>query len=195
MSPTSAVGLLIMVMTLTGMLGMGSLYQHVFARSENSGINVRTHTDQKSNCETAGTSGISDSCTANSVDNVRQSGGLSTQGPVASSCTTSHPTVLSLFVSSGGIFFLSVSGGLTDTCTGLGIPGATITFTGTGVPSGTSTVTDSTGRYDTSLGEGSPGTFTIQAHFAGEGIFGPSASQTQSFTCIRLPGAGAIVCS
>ena len=45
--------------------------------TNNTGINVPTDTDQKQNCETAGgSSGIAMSCTANSNDQVTQSGGI-----------------------------------------------------------------------------------------------------------------------
>ncbi|MFY9794731.1 MAG: hypothetical protein WAK17_18215 [Candidatus Nitrosopolaris sp.] len=43
----------------------------------NTGINVQTDTNQKQDCETAGgSSGIANSCTATSTDNVAQSGGI-----------------------------------------------------------------------------------------------------------------------
>jgi hypothetical protein len=45
--------------------------------TNNTGVNVPTDTDQKQNCETAGgSSGIAMSCTANSNDQVTQSGGI-----------------------------------------------------------------------------------------------------------------------
>ena len=43
----------------------------------NTGVNVPTDTDQKQECKTAGgSSGIANSCTASSTDNVDQSGGI-----------------------------------------------------------------------------------------------------------------------
>jgi hypothetical protein len=43
----------------------------------NTGINVPTDTDQKQDCQTAGTnSGIRDSCTASSSNTVTESGGI-----------------------------------------------------------------------------------------------------------------------
>ena len=43
----------------------------------NTGINVPTETDQKQGCLTAGAnSGIGGSCTANSLDNINENGGL-----------------------------------------------------------------------------------------------------------------------
>ncbi|HYA84444.1 MAG TPA: hypothetical protein VEH06_13505 [Candidatus Bathyarchaeia archaeon] len=45
--------------------------------TNNTGVNVPTDTDQKQNCETAGgSSGIAMSCTANSNDQVTESGGI-----------------------------------------------------------------------------------------------------------------------
>jgi hypothetical protein len=175
-------------MTLTSMSGMGGLYQHVFARNENSGINVRTHTDQQSDCTTvAGTSGISDSCTANSNDNVMQSGGIVSpnmiaQGPVR--CPTSLTFVLStvLFVTPPQVF---ISGNLTDTCTGQGVPGATITFTRVSgdVPVLPPTVTGPPpfGIFTSSFASFPGASGTLRAHFAGNAQLEPSTA-TQSFT-------------
>ncbi len=45
--------------------------------TNNTGVNVQTDTNQKQNCATAGgNSGITMSCTANSNDQVTQSGGI-----------------------------------------------------------------------------------------------------------------------
>jgi hypothetical protein len=45
--------------------------------TNNTGVNVPIDTDQKQNCETAGgSSGIAMSCTANSNDQVTESGGI-----------------------------------------------------------------------------------------------------------------------
>jgi hypothetical protein len=89
-----------------------------------------------------------------------------------------HPTVLTLNLSSfGRAVRLTVT--LTDTCTGLGIPGATITFTGTGSFSDVApAVTDASGTFNTTFNLHSSG--TVRAHFGGQGIFGPSNSQTQT---------------
>ncbi len=46
-------------------------------RVNNTGVNEPTDTDQKQNCQTAGAnSGIGGSCTANSVDNIQENGGI-----------------------------------------------------------------------------------------------------------------------
>jgi hypothetical protein len=154
---------------------------------ENSHINVQTDTNQRQDCETAsGTSPISDSCTASSSNVISQG----TPPAPPSPCTaTSHPTVLTLNVSPTTVVAgeaVSLTGTLTDICTGLGIPGflATITFTGTAFENrGLIAITGPTGTYNTSLPVPSgPGTYTVQAHFAGAGIFRPSNSATKTFT-------------
>jgi hypothetical protein len=174
---------------------MGTLYQHVvFAHSdkfENSGIDIRTHTDQQSDCATAaGTSGISDSCTANSNDNVRQNGGIVSPNTISTSparCPTSITLVLGLVVpeptqppTAVGIY-----GNLTDTCTGLGVPGATITFTRVSgdVPILPPTVTGPPpyGIFQEFFATFPGASGTLRAHFAGNAQLEPSTA-TQSFT-------------
>ena len=78
---------------------------------------------------------------------------------------------------------LRLNGTLTYTVTGSGISAATIAFTGTGVPPRLSGVTDPSGRYLAVITAPLlPGTYTVQAHFAGLSIFGPSNSATETFT-------------
>jgi hypothetical protein len=156
---------------------------------ENSHINVQTDTNEMQDCKTAGgTSPISDSCTASSSNTITQG---TLPAPPSPCTTTSHPTVLTLNLSpttviGGGM--VTLTGTLTDTCTGLGIPGflATITFTGTAFENrGLIAVTGPTGTYSASFpAPPGPGTYTVQAHFAGAGIFGPSNSGTQTFTVV-----------
>lgn len=146
---------------------------------------MSTDTNQGQACETAsGTSPISGSCTASSSNTISQGGGVvqsPPQGPPPpSQCTpTSHPTVLTLTAThNSNIVFLT--GTLTDTCTGSGVTGATITFTGTAVPTGVSAVTNPDGTLvflEPLFGELGK---TVQAHFAGQGTFGPSNSGTQT---------------
>lgn len=151
---------------------------------ENGHINVQTDTGQGQGCETTGgTSPISGSCTASSTDTI-------TQGTPPSPCTpTMHPTTLTLNpitnLGRPGLF-VTVTGTLTDACTGSVVGGATITFTGTGVPPGLTAVTDAK-LLQRTFNTVYPrpllrGTYTVQAHFAGQGIFGPSNSGTQTFT-------------
>ena len=46
-------------------------------RVNNTGVNEPTNTDQKQNCQTVGAnSGIGGSCTASSVDNIQENGGI-----------------------------------------------------------------------------------------------------------------------
>jgi hypothetical protein len=151
---------------------------------ENSHINVQTDTGQRQDCETAGSaSPISGSCTASSTDTISQG--------APSPCTARHQTVLTLSLfptSPRALNPITVTGALTDTCTGLGIPGATITFTvNFGFPGPSSSVTDATGTYTTDFIAAAPPSgfqYTVQAHFAGQGIYEPSNSAIESFTII-----------
>jgi hypothetical protein len=110
------------------------------------------------------------------------------QGPSSPCTATMHPTSLTLSLSSttvvaGGI--LVVTGTLTDTCTGKGVAGATITFTIPPFINGFPILTGATGTYLENLpGPPISGTFTVQAHFAGQGIFGPSNSATETFIVV-----------
>lgn len=160
---------------------------------ENSDINVQTDTGQRQVCKTGGsTSPISNSCTASSSNTISQDGGViesPTQGAVPpSSCTTMHPTVLTLSVSPTSVRPsepITFTGTLTDTCTGSGVAGATITGEyGAGTFPGVHT--DATGVYTISglVAPLLPGTYTAQAHFAGRGIFGPSDSGIQTYTVL-----------
>jgi len=60
-----------------GRLALADTTTTITKHTNNTGVNVPTNTDQKQNCETAGgSSGIAMSCTANSNDQVTQSGGI-----------------------------------------------------------------------------------------------------------------------
>jgi len=149
---------------------------------ENSHINLQTDSNQDQGCETAGgTSPISDSCTASSTDTISQ--GTVPPSPPPPCTPTMHPTVLTL--NAIGINPTMATGTLTDTCTGSGVTGATITFTGTGAGVHiVNAVTSTGGAFIASINIVAlpAGTYTVQAHFAGQGIFGPSNSGTQTYT-------------
>jgi hypothetical protein len=137
-------------------------------------------TNQRQACTTAGgTSPISDSCTASSSDTV-------SRGTASPSCPTIHPTALTLTISPTTVGVsqpFTLTGTLTDTCTGSGVPGATIGFSGTVAPP--PAVTNGAGSYSTTGAIGialGPTSEDVQAQFAGQGIFGPSNSATQTFT-------------
>jgi hypothetical protein len=156
-----------------------------------SDINVQTDTNQGQACETAGSaSPISDSCTASSTNTITQ-GAVPVPPSKCSDVMFSHPTILTLSVfPNNGLVpteGLAVMGTLTDTCTGSGVPGVTITFTYSDTPSFplAPAVTSATGTYVRGLGAPfNPGTYTVQAHFAGHGIFEPSNSGTQTYTVV-----------
>jgi hypothetical protein len=79
---------LVAIAALAGVLAVSTVAVHnafaddsktitITKSTTNTGVNVPTDTDQKQNCETAGgTSGIDRSCTANSIDQITQSGGV-----------------------------------------------------------------------------------------------------------------------
>jgi len=172
--------LIVNAMTIGGHIALAR-HQDTIKAFENSYINMQTDTNQGQACETAsGTSPISGSCTASSTDTQ----GSSSQGL---SSPTTHPTVLTLNLPNPAAFYLTgapviLTGTLTDIRTGMGIPGATITFTGTGTfPPLAQTVTNDDRTFMTSFPANPPGG-TVQAHFRGQGIFGPSNSAREIFT-------------
>ena len=80
---------LVAIATLVGVLvvstvAIGSIHNALGAETvtitktvNNTGVNMPTDTDQKQNCQTVGAnSGIGGSCTANSNDQITQSGGI-----------------------------------------------------------------------------------------------------------------------
>jgi hypothetical protein len=176
-----------------GIVGIALARHHDTTKTfENGGVIVQTDTNQGQACETAsGTSPISDSCTASSSDTISQGGGVvqsHPQGPHSPCTPTMHPTILTLTLPTTvpPLSSVVVTGRLTDTCTGSGVAGATITFTknfGFGGPS--SAVTDTTGTYTTDFTANAPPSdfkFMVRAHFAGQGIYEPSNSATETFT-------------
>ncbi len=81
---------------------------------------------------------------------------------------------------------LEVKGALTCSETAAEIPGAHITFTGTGIipsPFPIPSTTDTNGQYFAELPiTTTPGTYTVQAHFAGSFDLQPSDSAPETFT-------------
>src|SRR5215831_13373173 len=92
---------------------------------KNSNINIQTDTNQGQACETAGgASPISGSCTTSSSNTISQGTSPASTSP----CTpTMHPTRLTLTATSPSPGAAALTGTLTDTCTGSGVPGL-ITF-------------------------------------------------------------------
>jgi hypothetical protein len=143
-------------------------------------------------CETAsGASPISDSCTATSTDTITQGG---VPAPPSPCTTTTHPTVLTLTISPTTVppgTAVSLTGTLTDICTGQGVPHVTIAFTfqfpsppGFGLIGVGRAMTTTNGGFGLTIGvpfQAIAGTGTVHAQFGGQGILGPS-SATQSFS-------------
>jgi hypothetical protein len=144
-------------------------------------INTQTDTNQGQACETAGgTSPISDSCTATSTDTITQG---AVPAPPSPCTTTMHPTVSPTTVPP--LARIALTGQLTDTCTGSGVAGASITFTGVSSRP-IRGVTNAAGSYVTFFfAHAIPGPYAVQAHFAGQGIFGASNSQIQLYTVVH----------
>jgi hypothetical protein len=159
---------------------------------ENNHINVQTDTNQGQACETAGgTSPISDSCTASSTNTISQG---TPPAPPSPCTTTMHPTVLTLTISPTTVppgTAVSLTGTLTDTCTGQGVPHVTIAFTfqfpsppGFGLIGVGRAMTTTNGGFGLTIGvpfQAIAGTGTVHAQFGGQGILGHS-SATQSFS-------------
>jgi hypothetical protein len=85
-----------------------------------------------------------------------------------------------LTIGSGTVGHCYRYGKLTDSITGTGVSGATITSTGSGIFGSESGVTVGTFTR-LFLTPSSPGTYDVQAHFAGEGIFAASNSVIQTY--------------
>jgi len=111
-------------------------------------------------------------------------GGLhgSTNSPLASYNTLRHTTSLTLSISPisvhrGGTY--SVSGTLTDTANSGGIASKTITFTATSPITISSRTTNTAGQYSATglIAPTTPGTYSIQSHFAGDSLYNAVNSQ------------------
>ncbi len=150
-------------------------------------VNVQTEINQKEYCKTQwSNSPISDLCTARFSNTIIESGrsedtntgttptSTSTSTPTTSTHPT-HPTVLTLNIAPNPVVrgqVVTVSGLLTNTLASSGVGGATIEFTGPLER----LVTSSDGSFSTSFTAATAGRSTIQAHYAGAGIYEPSDS-------------------
>jgi hypothetical protein len=149
-------------------------------------VNVQTEINQKEYCKTdRANSPISDLCTARFSNTIIQSGRSedtnTESAPTSTSTTTTtpitvtHPTVLTLNIAPNPVVkgqVVTVSGLLINTLSSSGVGGATIKFTG---PLGR-LATSPDGSFSTSFTAATAGRSTIQAHYAGAGIYEPSDS-------------------
>jgi hypothetical protein len=150
-------------------------------------VNVQTEINQKEYCKTdRPNSPISDLCTARFSNTIIQSGrsedtntesaptSTSTSTTTTTHTTATHPTVLTINIAPNPAVrgqMVTVSGLLINTLSSSGVGGATIKFTG---PLG-KLVTSPDGSFSTSF-TATAGRSTIQAHYAGAGIYEPSDS-------------------
>jgi len=162
----------------------GSL--HVVLATDN--VNVQTEINQKEYCKTdRPNSPISDLCTARFSNTIIQNGrsddtntesapsSTSTSTPTPTPTTATHSTVLTLNIAPNPVVrgqVVTVSGLLINTFSSSGVGGSTIKFTG---PLGR-LVTSPDGSFSTSFKAATAGRSTIQAHYAGAGIYEPSDS-------------------
>jgi hypothetical protein len=149
-------------------------------------VNVQTKVNQKEYCKTdRPNSPISDLCTARfsntiiqtgrSEDTNTESAPASTSTSTPTHTTATHPTVLTINVAPDPVVrgqMVTVSGLLLNTLSSSGVGGATIKFTG---PPGR-LITSPDGSFSTSFTAPTAGRSTIQAHYAGAGIYEPSES-------------------
>jgi hypothetical protein len=151
--------------------------------------NVQTELNQQEYCKTdRPNSPISDLCTARFSNTIIQSGrseDTNTESapdsnstpptPTPTHTTATHPTVLTINVAPNPVIrgqMVTVSGLLLNTLSGSVVGGATIKFTG---PPGR-VITSPDGSFSTSFKAVTAGKSTIQAHYAGAGIYKPSDS-------------------
>jgi hypothetical protein len=148
-------------------------------------VNVQTEINQKEYCKTRwANSPISNLCTSRFSNTIIQSGrseGTNTETtPTSTSTPTTsthptHPTVLTLNIVPNPVVrgqVVTVSGLLINTLSSSGVGGATIKFTGPLER----LVTSPDGSFSTSFTAAKAGRSTIQAHYAGAGIYEPSNS-------------------
>jgi len=155
-------------------------------------VNVQTQIHQQEYCKTDSTnSPIKDLCTSRFSNTIIQSGrseDMNTESaPTLTSTYThahtphtahpsaTHPTVLTVNIAPNPVVrgeVVTVSGLLLNTLSSSGVGGATIKFTG---PLG-KLVTSPDGSFSTSFTAAKAGKSTIQAHYAGKGIYEPSES-------------------
>ena len=167
-------------------ISTGSLHIVLAARV----VNVQTEINQKEYCKTdSPNSPISEICTARFSNTIIQSGrsedtntesapastSTPTPTPTPTHTTATHPTILTINVAPNPAVrgqMVTVSGLLLNTLSSSGVGGATIKFTG---PLG-KLVTSPDGSFSTSFTAAKAGKSTIQAHYAGKGIYEPSES-------------------
>jgi hypothetical protein len=181
---TSTALVTIAVVTCVLVTSTGSLHM-LFAAHD---INVQTEINQKQYCKTdRANSPISDLCSASFSNTIIQSGRsedtTTESAPTSTSTSTSttiptiatQATVLTLNIAPNPVVrghVVTVSGLLMNTFSSSGVRGATIKFTGTLGRS----VTSPDGSFSTSFTPATAGKSTIQAHYAGAGIYEPSDS-------------------
>lgn len=170
------------------LIGNGQIALARHHDTDNNGINVQTDTNQGQACD-SGTSSISGSCTASSTDSISQGGGVAQVTPVPSPSPSQCATMITLSLSPISVSLGTVEAtGTLTACTGSGVPDATITLTGTGISGTLSVVTDASGTFTVNIpAPSSVGTYTVQAHFAGQGILEPSNSATKTFFVNSCP--------
>ena len=147
-------------------------------------VNVQTEINQKEYCKTDRPNiPISNSCTERFSNTIIESGRsedtYTESAPTSSSTpthtTATHPTILTINVAPNPAVrgqMVTVSGLLLNTLSSSGVGGATIKFTG---PPG-KLVTSPDGSFSTSFTAATAARSTIQAHYAGTGIYEPSDS-------------------
>jgi hypothetical protein len=162
----------------------GNVYIVLAARD----VNVQTEINQKQYCRTdMVNSPVLDLCTSRFSNTIIQSGksedtntesaptSASTSTTTTTTATATHPTVLTINLAPNPVVrgqVVTASGLLINTLSSSGVGGATIKFTG---PLGR-LVTSPDGSFSTSFTAATSGRSTIQAHYAGAGIYEPSDS-------------------
>jgi hypothetical protein len=179
---------LVAIAVVAGVLlaSTGSLHTVLAAHD----VNVQTEINQKEYCKTdRANSPISDLCTARFSNTIIQSGrsedtntesaptstSTSTSTSTTTHTTATRPTVLTINIAPNPVVrgqVVTVSGLLINTLSSSGVGSATIKFTG---PLG-KLVTSPDGSFSTSFAAATAGRSTIQAHYAGAGIYEPSDS-------------------
>ena len=156
------------VLLSTVAIGSTSASSKVFS---NSGNNIIT----KQNCIADG------SCNLSSSNVINREPASTAPSPSPAPCPGGIPTTILLLALAPPL----LSGSLECESDSTGVAGATITFTGTGfVHPNLVATTDSGGEYfvDDFGPPTTPGTYTVQAHFAGLPGISPSDSGVPTFT-------------
>jgi hypothetical protein len=177
---------LVAIAVVAGVLVASTGSLHIMLAAHD--VNVQTEINQKEYCKTdRANSPVSDLCTARFSNTIIQSGrsedtntesaptSTSTSTSTSTPTTATHPTVLTLNIAPNPVVrgqMVTVSGLLINALSSSGVSGATIKFTG---PLGR-LVTSPDGSFSTSFTAATVGRSTIQAHYAGAGIYEPSDS-------------------